>query len=278
MTKAIQFNHVSFAYESSKWVLKNISLSINEGSYTVILGHNGSGKSTLAKLIIGLISPQEGNILVQGSTVSPETVSQVRQKVGIVFQNPDNQFIGATVRDDIAFGLENHNVPSEKMDTIISEFAHQVGMSEFLDKEPTHLSGGQKQRVAIAGVLAMAPQIIILDEATSMLDPKGKNEIKELTKRMRALYPGLTILSITHDVEEALLADEVIVLNEGSIHYQGTSHGLFSQPLEKLQQIRLDRPFTYQLVNQLAGTHKGVHATHSLEALAEELWTSILAK
>ena len=158
---------------------------MNKGEYVAIIGHNGSGKSTLAKLIIGLLEAQKGTIKVFDQVLNEENLYAIRSKVGIVFQNPDNQFTGSTVADDIAFGLENHEVPHEQMDDIISKYARIVNMEEFLDKEPTSLSGGQKQRVAIAGVLAMHPDLIIFDEATAMLDPKGKSEIKNVIKKIK---------------------------------------------------------------------------------------------
>lgn len=266
----IETKDLFFSYEENDEVLKNISLSIKRGSYTAILGHNGSGKSTLAKLIIGLLPSQSGEIIVDGLILNEENLREIRSKIGVVFQNPDNQFIGATVRDDIAFGLENRCVPQIKMDDIINEYAKKVGMEDYLDKEPTLLSGGQKQRVAIAGVLAMTPKIVILDEATSMLDPKGKKEIIELTRKMRELYPELTVISITHDVEEALGADEIIVLNQGEIYYQGNSNDIFLQE-EKLIAIDLDIPFVYKLRNELAKHEIEVSNCNSEEMLVNEL-------
>ena len=172
--KKIEIEHLSFSYDEQIKALDDVSFSIEEGSYTVIVGHNGSGKSTIAKLMIGLMEAQSGIIRVDGTVLKEESVYDIRDKIGIVFQNPDNQFIGATVADDIAFGLENHQVPHDQMQAIIDEFAARVNMSKYLNSEPTKLSGGQKQRVAIAGVLAMRPQFLIFDESTSMLDPQGK--------------------------------------------------------------------------------------------------------
>jgi energy-coupling factor transport system ATP-binding protein len=246
----IEIKNLSFAYEEGFDVLRNISINIKGGSYTAIIGHNGSGKSTLAKLLIGLLPHEEGEIFIGGLKLNDENIHKIRRLIGVVFQNPDNQFIGATVRDDIAFGLENRCVEHDLMDGIINEYAIKVGMDKFLDKEPTLLSGGQKQRVAIAGVLAMTPKIVILDEATSMLDPKGKREILELTKKMRTIYPDLTIISITHDVEEVLGADEVIVLNKGELFFQGKSQDIFMDE-EKLVNIDLDIPFYYKLIKEL---------------------------
>ena len=178
--KVIEVKDLCFSYNNENLVLDGVSFNIEKGSYTTIIGHNGSGKSTLAKLLAGLLEAKSGEILIDGLKVNEENISDIRRRLGIVFQNPDNQFIGSTVRDDIAFGLENRLVPHEEMDGIIDEFAKEVGLTKFLDKEPTALSGGQKQRVAIAGVMAMRKEIIIFDEATSMLDPKGKSDIKKL--------------------------------------------------------------------------------------------------
>lgn len=250
MSFAIEIKDLSFSYEQDGEFIKNLSLSIEKGKYTVILGHNGSGKSTLAKLIVGLIEADSGDIYVLGDKLSIDTVYQIRNKVGIVFQNPDNQFIGSTVRDDIAFGLENHLVESSKMDDLINEYAKKVGMEEFLDKEPSNLSGGQKQRVAIAGILVMHPDIIIFDEATSMLDPKGKREIKELTTKMREINPDITIISITHDIEEALLADNVVILQNGRVILHEEAKDAFKDG-KKVIELGLDLPFKYKLHNSL---------------------------
>ncbi|MFA6739425.1 MAG: energy-coupling factor transporter ATPase [Bacilli bacterium] len=246
MTYAIETKDLCFSYEPGKITVDHLNVKIKQGSYTVILGRNGSGKSTFAKLVLGLLSPESGSIHVEGIELSPETVYEIRNKVGTVFQNPDNQFIGATVRDDIAFGLENHMVPREKMDGIIEEYAEKVGMVKALDKEPSHLSGGQKQRVAIAGVLAMSPNIVIFDEATSMLDPKGKRDVKEMMNHLRKTFPSLTVISITHDVDVARFADEIIVFNKGKIYAQGTPEEIFSRESE-LVAIHLDVPFCHKL-------------------------------
>lgn len=249
MSNALEITELSFSYQKDE-VIKNLSLIIEKGKYITIIGHNGSGKSTLAKLIIGLLEAKKGTIKVFDEILTEETVSHIRDRVGIIFQNPDNQFIGATVKDDIAFGLENHLVPHEDMEDIIQDFAKKVNMSEFLDKEPSNLSGGQKQRVAIAGVLAMHPDIIIMDEATAMLDPKGRREIRELTLEMRKSNSDLTIISITHDIEEAFHADQVIVLNKGEIVYQDEPQKVFEH-YNELREMNLDIPFVYSLKEEL---------------------------
>ena len=248
--KAIEISNIAFRYDSSSIVFSDFSLEIEQGEYVTIIGHNGSGKSTLAKLIIGLLEAKKGSIKVFGEELNEKTLSSIRRKEGIIFQNPDNQFIGTTVRDDIAFGLENHCVPHDDMEGIIQEFSSRVGMAEFLDKEPSSLSGGQKQRVAIAGVLAMKPQVIIMDESTAMLDPKGKKEIRELIKDIRKDNPSLTILSITHDIEEAYGADRVVVINSGKLVYSSTPEEVFLHK-EELVNMNLDIPFVYQLKDEL---------------------------
>lgn len=240
MVNAVDINNLSFEYEEGAKTIDHISFSVPKGSYTVVLGHNGSGKSTIAKLIIGLLEPKTGDITVDGIHLDEEHLYDVREKVGIVFQNPDNQFIGSTVRDDIAFGLENLCVPTEDMEDIIQTYAKKVNMIEFLDHEPTKLSGGQKQRVAIAGILAMHPSIIILDEATSMLDPRGKIEINNLVHELNKTQ-NMTILSITHDIEEAALSDHVVLLDNGHIIDEGTPEKVLTQK-EELERIGLDVP------------------------------------
>ena len=176
----IKVEQLTFSYDGEHNAVENVSFQIEAGSYTTIVGHNGSGKSTIAKLLIGLLEKGNGAIYIDQIELTIDSVYDIRNKVGIVFQNPDNQFIGATVADDIAFGLENHQVPTEKMQDIIERYAEKVNMRKYLNSEPTRLSGGQKQRVAIAGVLAMQPEILIFDESTSMLDPQGKAEINAL--------------------------------------------------------------------------------------------------
>ena len=205
----IEFNNVSFQYNTTEGkVLDNVSFSVKEHEWVSILGHNGSGKSTIAKLMIGLFEPCSGTISYDGVVLSEDTVNDIRKKVGIVFQNPDNQFVGYNVKYDIAFGLENHNVPREEMIKLINEWTLKVGMENELEREPQTLSGGQKQRVAIAGILALNCDIIILDEATSMLDPEGVEEITKLIVELKEKY-NKTIICITHDL--ALANKESIV-------------------------------------------------------------------
>ena len=274
MGNVIEIRNLSFSYdyeeENKTLVLDDITLDIEKGSYTVIVGHNGSGKSTLAKLLIGLLEKEKGNIFIDGVELNKETIYEIRNKIGVVFQNPDNQFIGATVEDDIAFGLENHLIPTNEMQPIIEEYAKKTGMIDFLDKEPIKLSGGQKQRVAIAGVLAMQPEIIILDEATSMLDPKGKREIKELIKKMRDIVPNITIVSITHDISEAVASDKVIVMNKGKIFATGTPKEIFLDE-DKLWEVGLQLPFTYKVQHELQKEGYSLDLVMSTKEMVKEI-------
>lgn len=267
--KKIEIEHLSFSYDEQIKALDDVSFSIEEGSYTVIVGHNGSGKSTIAKLMIGLMEAQSGIIRVDGTVLKEESVYDIRDKIGIVFQNPDNQFIGATVADDIAFGLENHQVPHDQMQAIIDEFAARVNMSKYLDSEPTKLSGGQKQRVAIAGVLAMRPQILIFDESTSMLDPQGKAEINALVKRIHE-ETGITIISITHDIEEMVSSDHVIVMKAGKVVMDGTPAEVLNNE-EELIKMQLDIPFSLKFVNEMKKQGIVLKREIQMEKVVDEL-------
>lgn len=266
---AIEFKHVKFTYpDSKKAVLKDVNFVVKKGSWTSLIGHNGSGKSTISKLINGLLLPDENSdskITVLGTNVTAENIWDIREKVGIVFQNPDNQFVGATVGDDVAFGLENRGVPRQEMIKIVRNVLSEVGMLKYIDSEPANLSGGQKQRIAIAGILAVEPQIIILDESTSMLDPSGRKQILkiiiELMKKKQ-----LTVVSITHDIDEANMADSVIVLNDGEIIDQDSPVKIFNKTT-MLKQIGLDIPFTNKLI--LALDKSGVSVPQNLRTKDE---------
>lgn len=222
----IKVEKLTFQYDDNKEVIKDLSFSIPKGTWVSILGHNGSGKSTLAKLLIGLVKADSGTIEVDGIVLNEETLNQVRKKIGIVFQNPDNQFVGVTVKHDIAFGLENMQIPQPEMVERVNEYAKMVGMEEFLNKEPQQLSGGQKQRVAIAGALAMHKDIIIFDEATSMLDPEGVSEVTKLIRHLNQTTEQ-TIITITHDLDFALMSDYAIILKEGIKIGEGKPADLF---------------------------------------------------
>jgi energy-coupling factor transport system ATP-binding protein len=269
----VSLKNVSFQYESqSSYALQNVSFDIFEGEWLAIVGHNGSGKSTTAKLLNGLQFPQQGEISVCGIDLNEESVWEIRKKLGMVFQNPDNQFVGTTVQDDVAFGLENNGIPRDDMILRVEDSLKKVKMEQFLNQEPHHLSGGQKQRVAIAGVLALRPSIIILDEATSMLDPKGRAEVLE-TVRVLMDEKSLTVISITHDLEEAAKADRIIVMNQGQVYREGTPEDIFTMD-DELVQLGLDIPFSIKMSNELR--QKGISLSKhylSEEELVNELWT-----
>lgn len=249
---AIFLKDLSFSYiENGPLNIKEITLDIKRGQSVAIIGHNGSGKSTLAKLIDGILVQKSGDIFIFGVKMTDDNVLLLRRDIALVFQNPDSQFIGATVRDDIAFGLENECVDPKAMHQMIEECAKKVGMEEYLDREPCNLSGGQKQRVAIAGAIARKSSILILDEASAMLDPKGKSELRALIKKTREENPDLTVLNITHELEDASVADRVIVLNAGKVVLDGTPFEVFSH-VEELKGMRLDIPFVQKLKQSLS--------------------------
>ncbi len=269
----IEFRNVSFRYnENQPWVLKDVSFRIASDQWVAIIGHNGSGKSTIAKLMNGLLFPVEGRILVDGVTVTEDTVWDIRKKVGMVFQNPDNQFVGTTVRDDVAFGLENRGIERKLMINQIKSSLEVVSMLDYQLHEPHRLSGGQKQRVAIAGVIAISPQVIILDEATAMLDPLGRKEIMRTINEIRQQH-RISLISITHDLNEIAQADQVIVMNKGEVWLESTPRQVFQQE-QMLQEIGLDIPFVPKLANEL-NKEKQILASQPLnqEELLEGLWT-----
>ena len=277
MTEILSFNNVTFSYTpdvpDARKAVQGITFAVNEGEWIAIVGHNGSGKSTLAKLLSGLLFPQEGEVRIMRDVLTEENLWDLRSQIGMVFQNPDNQFVGATVQDDVAFSLENNGVPYEEMVERVHESLQQVKMDGFLNHEPHHLSGGQKQRVAIAGALAMHPRILILDEATSMLDPQGREEVLQIVQTLREKI-GLTVLSITHDLEEAMLADRILFMNDGKKFAQGTPAEIFALG-DQLVELGLDLPFAMKMTKLLQA--KGIqlvgqHMTE--EELVNDLWTS----
>ncbi len=241
----IKVSNLEFGYTKKTQALKGISFEIKEGSWVSIIGHNGSGKSTLSKLLNGLLEPRKGEVYIDGKLLNEDTVSDIRKDVGIVFQNPDNQFVGVSVKHDMAFGLENRRVERDEMVRLIDEYAKKVDMEKFLDSEPHLLSGGQKQRVAIAGVLAMNPKVIIFDEATSMLDPEGTKDIIELIEKLKG---SRTIITITHDLDLAYKSDRIIVLKEGNIIADDIPSEIFKKP-DMLIDAKLDIPFKLKLYN-----------------------------
>ena len=229
MNQVVQFKKVSFKYEQDgPWVLKDVSFTIYDNESVAIIGHNGSGKSTIAKLMNGLLFPQEGEIFVNGIALTEESIWDIRKEVGMVFQNPDNQFVGATVQDDVAFGMENRGFERELMVERIASSLEAVNMTDYRLTEPHRLSGGQKQRVAIAGVIAVSPQVLILYEATVMLDPLGRMEIMETIKHLQE-KDQLSLITITHDLHAVIQTDRVIVLNKGEIWEEGTPRHVLNQ-------------------------------------------------
>lgn len=250
MDSIISIKNASYTYpDSERPVLDDISFEIERGQWVAIVGHNGSGKSTLAKAIDGLLKLDSGSITVDDQRLDEESVWQVRSKIGFVFQNPDNQFVGATVADDVAFGLENRNVKHEAMVKAVKEALVQVHMEEFSNREPAGLSGGQKQRVALAGVIAMRPQVVILDEATSMLDPEGRTEILELLRDLKQQY-HFTVLSITHSIDETALADRIVMIDDGQLIESGSPAEVLANG-DELVRRGLELPYPEQLKRQL---------------------------
>lgn len=271
--KFIEFRNVSFRYSEDKpWVLKDCTFDIYEDEWVAIIGHNGSGKSTIAKLMNGLLFPQQGEIIIDGVLLNESTVWDIRREVGMVFQNPDNQFVGTTVQDDVAFGMENRGIPREEMVKRIDNTLHAVGMQDYLLIEPHKLSGGQKQRVAIASVLAISPSVLIMDEATAMLDPLGRNEIMHTVSDVQGKN-DISLITITHDLNEVVQADRVIVLNKGEIWQEATPREIFAQK-DTLRAIGLDVPFIAALADALK--KEGIPITNeplNHKELLEDLWT-----
>ena len=253
MNNIIEVKNVTFEYDDAEQkdvVLKNFSLNITRGSFTVILGHNGSGKSTLAKLLNGLYKPTNGEVFVDGiSTLDDETELEIKRRVGLVFQNPDNQIVASIVEDDVAFGPENLGHSPEIIRQEVDNALNAVDMYEFRKSTPHRLSGGQKQRIAIAGIIAMKPDCVVLDEPTAMLDPKGRSEIISTIKKLNKEY-GITIVLITHFMEEAVDADRVIVMDDGKIVADSTPNVIFSD-IKLLKEVGLDVPQTTELLYRL---------------------------
>lgn len=247
----IEASNVYFKYQEDQeeYTLKNVSFHVKQGEWFSIVGHNGSGKSTTARLLDGLIMPESGIIRINGNTLTEANVWDIRRDISVVFQNPDNQFVGATVEDDVAFGLENKGVDHQEMVQRVNQALEIVGMTAFKTREPARLSGGQKQRVAIAGAVAVRPKIIIFDESTSMLDPEGRQELLETIQRIKQQF-NMTVLSITHDLDEVALSDHVMVMKSGQVESIATPRELFSRG-EELINLGLDLPFTVRLQESL---------------------------
>mgnify|MGYP006328372817 FL=1 len=279
MKPIIELENLTFRYQKNdeRPALEDVSLKVYPGEWIAIIGHNGSGKSTLAKTINGLLAPESGKVQVGEYQLTEEHLWSIRRMVGMVFQNPDNQFVGATVEDDVAFGLENQGIPREEMVIRVQEALKQVRMNEFATREPARLSGGQKQRVAIAGVVALRPDIIILDEATSMLDPEGRAEDIATIKNIKE-ENNTTVLSITHDIDEAANANRILVMRQGKLIDEGTPGKIFSAG-PKLIELGLDLPFPERLKYSLQ--KRGIQVPEEYlteEGMVEWLWTSGLNK
>ncbi len=272
MKSIIDVKNLSFRYKESQeyYDVKDITFHVKRGEWLSIVGHNGSGKSTTVRLIDGLLEAESGEIVIDGQRLTEENVWNIRRQIGMVFQNPDNQFVGATVEDDVAFGLENQGLSRQEMKKRVEEALDLVGMLDFKKREPARLSGGQKQRVAIAGVVALRPAILILDEATSMLDPEGRRELIETVKGIRKDY-DMTVISITHDLEEVAMSDRVLVMKKGEIESTSSPRELFSR--NDLDQIGLDDPFANQLKNSLSQNGYDLPENYLTESeLEDKLW------
>lgn len=268
----IEVKNLSFSYNQKEEALKDVSFTVNDHEWISIIGHNGSGKSTIAKLLVGLIAATKGSIVIDGVELNEKTVDSIRHKIGIVFQNPDNQFVGFNVKYDIAFGLENYKVERKEMVALIEEYTKKVDMYEYLEREPQTLSGGQKQRVAIAGILALNSDVIILDEATSMLDPEGTEEIIKLIKELHTKY-NKTVITITHDLNLAQLSDRVIVMRLGEKIAEGKPEEIFKQR-DLLVSSNLDMPFALKAYDEASKIEK----LNNDKELMDTLWEYHLKK
>ena len=272
MKSIIDVKNLSFRYKESQeyYDVKGITFHVKRGEWLSIVGHNGSGKSTTVRLIDGLLEAESGEIVIDDQRLTEENVWNIRRQIGMVFQNPDNQFVGATVEDDVAFGLENQGLSRQEMKKRVEEALDLVGMLDFKKREPARLSGGQKQRVAIAGVVALRPAILILDEATSMLDPEGRRELIETVKGIRKDY-DMTVISITHDLEEVAMSDRVLIMKKGEIESTSSPRELFSR--NDLDQIGLDDPFANQLKHSLSQNGYDLPENYLTESeLEDKLW------
>ena len=275
MKNIIEVQHLKYKYDNhvDDYILKDVTFHVKQGEWLSIVGHNGSGKSTTIRLIDGLLEAESGEIIIDGDELTLENVWEKRRHIGMVFQNPDNQFVGATVEDDVAFGLENQGMDYQTMFDRVQEALDIVGMQYFKEREPARLSGGQKQRVAIAGVVALRPDIIILDEATSMLDPEGRLELIQTVKKIKDRH-GMTVISITHDLDEVALSDRVLVMKEGQVESTSTPSELFSRV--DLEDLGLDEPFTNQVKATLLDSGFQLPERYLTEKeLQDYLWESL---
>ena len=277
MKNIIEVRNLKYKYdsESENYTLNDVSFQVKKGEWLSIVGHNGSGKSTTVRLIDGLLEAESGDIIISGDKLTAENVWEKRRQIGMVFQNPDNQFVGATVEDDVAFGLENQGLDYDLMVERVQQALEFVGMQDFKEREPARLSGGQKQRVAVAGVVALRPDIIILDEATSMLDPEGRLDLIQTVKKIKDKNQ-LTVISITHDLDEIALSDRVLVMKEGQVESTATPRELFSR--EDLEELGLDQPFVNQVKAALCQSGLPLPDSYLTEKeLQDQLW-ALLSK
>ena len=277
MENIIEVRNLKYKYdnESENYTLNDVSFQVKKGEWLSIVGHNGSGKSTTVRLIDGLLEAESGDIIISGDKLTAENVWEKRRQIGMVFQNPDNQFVGATVEDDVAFGLENQGLDYNLMVERVQQALELVGMQDFKEREPARLSGGQKQRVAVAGVVALRPDIIILDEATSMLDPEGRLDLIQTVKKIKD-GNQLTVISITHDLDEIALSDRVLVMKEGQVESTATPRELFSR--EDLEELGLDQPFVNQVKTALRQSGIPLPDSYLTEKeLQDQLW-ALLSK
>ena len=277
MKNIIEVRNLKYKYdsESENYTLNDVSFQVKKGEWLSIVGHNGSGKSTTVRLIDGLLEAESGDIIISGDKLTAENVWEKRRQIGMVFQNPDNQFVGATVEDDVAFGLENQGLAYDLMVERVQQALELVGMQDFKEREPARLSGGQKQRVAVAGVVALRPDIIILDEATSMLDPEGRLDLIQIVKKIKDSNQ-LTVISITHDLDEIALSDRVLVMKEGQVESTATPRELFSR--EDLEELGLDQPFVNQVKAALRQSGLSLPDSYLTEKeLQDQLW-ALLSK
>ncbi len=277
MENIIEIRNLKYKYdsESENYTLNDVSFQVKKGEWLSIVGHNGSGKSTTVRLIDGLLEAESGDIIISGDKLTVENVWEKRRQIGMVFQNPDNQFVGATVEDDVAFGLENQGLDYDLMVERVQQALELVGMQDFKEREPARLSGGQKQRVAVAGVVALRPDIIILDEATSMLDPEGRLALIQTVKKIKDSNQ-LTVISITHDLDEIALSDRVLVMKEGQVESTATPRELFSR--EDLEELGLDQPFVNQVKVALRQSGLSLPDSYLTEKeLQDQLW-ALLSK
>ena len=281
MDSIISISKVNFSYqlndgEGTKQVIRDLSLDIERGKVTAIIGRNGSGKSTLAKLCNGIILPDDGTVTIDGMlTCDEEHAFDIKKKIGMVFQNPDNQLVATICEEDVAFGPENLGVPSAEIRERVDKALAAVGMSEYAKSEPHRLSGGQKQRIAIAGVLAMQPECIIFDEATAMLDPYGRAEVLAVTERLK--QSGITVVMITHYMEEACLADNVVVIYDGTVLSKGKPEEIFSSR-EIMEKAGLCPPQNIELTHKLCDAGMKIPVSLSIDETAENIGKALLGE